>query len=474
MVGDTTTPRNFGPCGTVLDQDKTLLFRNADRYYTQFAGVEPPLIEALLVPFHVGGKAVGTVWAATHDDTRAFDAEDQRLLESLAMFAATAYQARLLITAQAKSNQGLQEADRRKSDFMAMLAHELRNPIAPIRNAVEILRRSGADETKVQLATEMMHRQVGQMVRLINDLIDITRISRGSIEVLRQPVALMSVVNQAAEAIRPICDHVGQVLDIFPPAQPIYVNADQARLAQVIGNLLHNASKFSARDANIRMTISEENERAVIRVKDFGIGLSIEQIPSIFAMFAQVDTSLMRTQDGLGIGLSLVRSLIELHEGTVEVTSAGLGQGSEFIIRMPMLADTPVETQPVAKTVAAPRKILIVDDNRDAAISLALLLKMIGHEVFIAHDGEEAIEAAAAIEPDAVLLDIGLPKLNGYEVARRIREQKRDRALRLIALTGWGQEEDRILAREAGFDAHMVKPVDIEVLSGLLVETAAS
>ena len=280
----------------MLDRNITLLFSNAHRYYTQFGGVLPLLVEGLLVPFHVLGQAVGTVWVIAHDESRKFDAEDQRLLESLATFAATAYQTRLSIAAQAKTNQDLQaeiaerqraeealrEADRRKSEFLALLAHELRNPLAPIRNAVEILRRSGGDEQKVRSATELMQRQVGQMVRLVDDLLDVSRISRGQIEVRREPVELASIVHSAVEAVRPLCASMNHELSVTLPPQPVYLNADPSRLAQVVGNLLNNACKFTEPGGRIRLTVEREGEEVLIRVQDTGIGIAAEQLPRIF------------------------------------------------------------------------------------------------------------------------------------------------------------------------------------------------
>lgn len=468
LIWNTTTPRDYGPCGTVLDRKSTLLFSNAHRYYTQFAGVQPLLVEGLLVPFYVNGEAVGTIWVVSHDDSRKFDAEDQRLLESLATFAATAYQAGVSLTALAK-------ADRRKSEFLAMLAHELRNPLAPIRNAVEILQRSAGNEHQVRPATEMMHRQIGLMVRLVDDLLDVNRISQGKIELRRQPVELASVVHHAVEASRPLCQSREHELTVTLPPKPMYLNADPARLAQVVGNLLNNACKFTERGGRIRLDVEREGKHAVIRVQDTGIGMAADQLHRIFEMFTQVDTSLERSRDGLGIGLTLVKELVEMHGGTVEARSAGVGQGSEFVVRLPVLSEPPpLPRQPSAAGSAAMvhRRILVVDDNTDAADSLAMLLRMSGHEVYTAHDGIQGVEAAAKYQPEVILLDIGLPKLDGYAAARRIRQQPQNAGVVLVALTGWGQEEDRRRSDEAGYDVHMVKPVDIAALSRLLAELA--
>jgi signal transduction histidine kinase/ActR/RegA family two-component response regulator len=486
LVWDTTTPRGDSPCGTVLDRNNTLLFCNAHCYYTQFAGVRPLPVEALLVPFHVVDQAVGTVWVVAHDETRQFDAEDKRLLESLAIFAAMAYQVRLSIAAQVKANEELQariaerlraedalrEADRNKSEFLAMLAHELRNPLAPVRNALEILRRSGDDQQNVKPVIQMMERQVAQMVRLVDDLLDMSRISRNKMELRKNAIELASVVHQAVEAARPLCASMAHELIVTLPPEPIYVKADAGRLAQVVGNLLNNACKFTEKGGRIQLTVGREDDQAVIRVQDTGIGIAREHLPDIFDMFVQGDTSLERARDGLGVGLTLVKTLVELHDGTVEANSAGVGKGSEFVVRLPLVsAARPTSPQaPVVKPVAMPvRRILVVDDNKDSADSLATLLKLMGHEVHTAHDGVEAVDTAAQVEPEVILLDIGLPRLNGYEAARRIREQRRTGStLTLVALSGWGQEEDRRRSEAAGFDAHLVKPVDLDALSNLL------
>ena len=322
-----------------------------------------------------------------------------------------------------------------------------------------------------------MQRQVGHMVRLVDDLLDVSRISRGKIELRKEPVELASVVNHAVEAVRPLCESMDHELTVTLPPKPTYLNADPTRLAQVVGNLLNNACKFTEKGGRIRLTVERDGKQAVIRVQDTGIGIAAEQLPRIFEMFTQVDTSLERSRDGLGIGLTLVKNLVEMHDGTVEARSAGVGQGSEFVVRLPLLSEPlpalPQQPSGVKPVATVQRRILVVDDNRDAAESLAMLLKLSGHEVHTAHDGLEAVEAAAKFQPDVILLDIGLPRLNGYEAARRIREQQRDKGLMLVALTGWGQEEDRRRSEEAGFDAHLVKPVDLAALSKLLVELDA-
>lgn len=315
-------------------------------------------------------------------------------------------------------------------------------------------------------------------VRLIDDLLDMSRISRGKIELKKERIELASVVHHAVEAIRPLCGGMGHELTLTVPPQPIFLNGDPTRLAQVVGNLLNNACKFTSRDGRIWLTVEREGPHAVIRVRDTGIGIAAEQLPDIFKMFTQVDTSLERSRGGLDIGLTLVKNPVEMHDGTVEACSPGVGKGTEFAVRLPVLTEPPMpppcEPTGVKQAARVKRRILVVDDNQDSAHSLALLLKLAGHEAHIANDGVEAVEAAAKFQPDVILLDIGLPKLNGYEAARRIREQRGEKGLVIVALTGWGQEEDRRRSEEAGFDAHMVKPMDHDALAKLLEELGAS
>ena len=371
----------------------------------------------------------------------------------------------------------LLEADRRKNEFLAMLAHELRNPLAPIRNALHIMRMTAGDERAVQTAAAMMERQVGQMVRLVDDLLDASRVSRGRIVLRKERIELAAAVNHAVEASRPLCESMSHRLELELPPRPIWVDADPTRLAQVVGNLLNNACKFTERGGCIRLSVEQDGKQAVIRVRDNGVGIAADELVRVFDLFVQVDTSLGRSVSGLGIGLTLVKSLVEVHGGSVHVLSAGIGQGSEFVVSLPMLAETLAAqlTEPVAgtPTIASARSILVVDDNRDAALSLATVLQLSGYTTHVAYDGAEAVQVAAAVRPDVMLLDIGLPKLDGYEVARKIRAQPWGEAMVLVALTGWGQEEDRRKSSEAGFDGHLVKPVDLDALMKLLAETLA-
>ncbi len=363
-------------------------------------------------------------------------------------------------------------ADRRKTEFLAMLAHELRNPLAPIRNAVQVLLLTNGSDSAARSASEMMERQVGQMVRLVDDLLDVSRISRGNIELRRGRVELSSVVHQAIEANRSLHDNMGHELTVTLQPSPIYLNADPTRLVQVVGNLLNNACKFTNKGGQISLTTKQEGEEAVIGVRDTGIGIAADQLPLIFDMFMQVDASLERSVSGLGIGLTLVKNLVELHGGTVTVHSAGVGAGSEFMVRLPLSPDLahlpPHEPNTNELPPLTARRILVVDDNRDSAESMAQLLTLMGNVTRTAYDGIEAIEAAATFSPALVLLDIGSPRLNGYEVARRIRKQWWSKGMLLVAVTGWAQEEDRQRSKEAGFDGHLVKPVDHTALTKIL------
>jgi CheY-like chemotaxis protein len=360
------------------------------------------------------------------------------------------------------------------------LAHELRNPLAPLRNALQIIRFSPDRQAREQART-LMERQLGQMVRLVDDLMDVSRITRGKVELRKERVELAKVVQQAVETSRPLVEQMGHDLTLDVPPAPIFVNGDLTRLAQVFANLLNNAAKFTERGGRISLRVEQQGSEAVVTVRDTGVGIPAPMLPRVFEMFTQVDRSLERTQGGLGIGLSLVKGLVEMHGGGVEVRSAGPGTGSEFVVILPVVLSQAgqqrgdeAERTPTAPTVR--RRILVADDNRDSAYSLALLLKIMGNDTQTAHDGLEVLEVAASFRPEVILLDIGMPKLNGYETARRIRQQPWGRDVLLVAQTGWGQEDDKRLSKEAGFDVHLVKPVDPraleKLLSGLQADTS--
>lgn len=373
-----------------------------------------------------------------------------------------------------ESHTQLADADRRKNEFLAMLAHEMRNPLAPIRNALEIMRRANHHSEATLSAIAMMERQVAQMVHLVDDLIDVNRITRGKIELRRTAVDLATILRQAVEVAQPICDQKGVLLTVDFPAEHVVLDADPLRLIQALGNLLHNACKFTGKGGNVWLDVRRDGDQVELRVRDSGIGISSDQLPRIFDLFVQGDLSLERSSGGLGIGLSLARNLVELHGGTVRASSAGRGRGSEFVLRLPIATALVSPDEPIAASAetptTAPRRVLVVDDNRDAAESLALLLQLNGHETRLAYDGLEAVDLSVQFRPEVVLLDIGLPKLNGYEVAARIRALAGGDATLLIALTGWGHDEERQRSAQAGFDGHLVKPVFPDTLLKLIAE----
>ena len=364
----------------------------------------------------------------------------------------------------------LRTADRRKDEFMAVLAHELRNPLAPIANTLEILRVEGVDPGTARELADVARRQVAHLVRLVDDLMESSRISRGIIELKREPLLLAAAVQAAVEIARPLVDERRHRLDIELPGQHLLVHGDRTRLTQVIANLLNNAAKYTPPGGRIALSAAREQGQAVLRVSDNGAGIEPHLLGWIFEMFTQADRSPERSRGGLGIGLSLVRQLVELHGGSVEARSEGRGRGSEFVVRLPLVpehAERPAAVERPRLTMR-PRRVLIADDNRDAARLLAVLLRAMGQEVRVAHDGVEALEQAAATRPDLVLMDLGMPRLSGYDAARRLRAEPWGHDLLLVALTGWGQESDRQRSREAGFDHHLVKPVSAETLQQLL------
>ena len=371
----------------------------------------------------------------------------------------------------------LQEQDQRKDEFLATLAHELRNPLAPIRTGLQVMHRVKSDQEATEKIRLMMERQVGQLVHLIDDLLDLSRISRGKIDLRKERIELVRAIEQAIEASRPSIEKAGHELLIEVPPEPIYVDADLTRLTQVFSNLLNNAAKFTERGGQVRLAVQLIGAEAVISVKDNGIGIPTNMLPHVFEMFTQVEGSLGRSQAGLGIGLSIVQRLVQMHGGLVDVRSDGPGSGSEFVVRLPVALSL-VRSGPVkeAKLVRPAKRlrILVVDDNVDAAETLAMFLADEGNETRTANDGLEALDVAATFEPDAILLDIGMPKMSGFEVCRRIRQQAWSTNTVVIALTGWGQDEDKRRTRDAGFNFHLVKPVLPEALEKLLAELLAA
>lgn len=371
------------------------------------------------------------------------------------------------------SEEQLREQDRRKDEFLATLAHELRNPLAPVRNGLRILKYGGNQE-QLNKVLDMMERQVSHMVRLIDDLMDVSRITRGRVELRKERVELRTVVDSALEASRPLIDSAGHSLTVSVPRR-LYLHADPTRMAQVIANLLNNAAKYTPEGGHISVTAEREGAGVIIRVKDTGLGIPADMLPRVFDMFTQVGRTLERSQGGLGIGLTLVRSLVELHGGTVDVESPGPDLGTTFTVRL-RLAEEDVQSGPHSEGRFEPQtegglRVLVVDDNIDGAESLALLLGMSGHQTRTAHNGPDALVSARAFQPDLIFLDIGLPGMDGYAVAERLRAEPGAHDTKppvLVALTGWGSESDRRRSKQAGFEHHLTKPVDAEQIQKLL------
>ena len=383
------------------------------------------------------------------------------------------------ITERKRAERALLDADRQKNEFLATLAHELRNPLAPIRNSLNILALTRGDDPAAERVQEMMERQVNHMVRLVDDLLEISRITTGKIELRLEPVEIASVIRNAVETSRPLIDAGRHQLAITLSPEPLTVEGDPVRLSQVVANLLNNAAKYTEPGGQIWITVSRDGRDVVISVRDTGIGIAAELLPHVLEMFTQADRDKKRPQDGLGIGLALVKRLVEMHGGGVVAKSDGEGRGSQFTVRLPLSQrqlPVPAEVPSVDRNqrLSSRQRILVVDDNQDAALSLGMLLKILGNEVEIARDGRSALQALETFRPSVVLLDIGMPDMSGYEVAHRMRDLPRFQDVTLVALTGWGQEEDRRRTREAGFDHHLVKPVNLDALQVLLSEVQCS
>ena len=372
--------------------------------------------------------------------------------------------------------EALRKADHRKDEFLAMLAHELRNPLAPIRNALQLLRMTSPEpRTEASHAYDIIERQVEYLVRLVDDLLDVSRITSGKIKLQKEIVDLAAIVSRAIEGARPLIDGRRHALEVTLPGDMLTVEADPVRLAQVLWNLLNNAAKYTPEGGRIWLTAMKEQGEAVVRIRDTGLGIPAEMLPKVFDLFTQMERTLARAEGGLGIGLTLVRRLTEMHNGRVEAFSKGPGQGSEFVVRLPVARDAGGAVKPGDSSRTGNRtalssgmRILVVDDNRDSADSLAMLLRLFGNDVRSVYDGRLALEVATAYRPDVVLLDIGLPGLDGLQVCRFLRKQAGTSLPFIIAMTGYGQEEDQRRSKEAGFNAHMVKPVDLETLQELL------
>jgi PAS domain S-box-containing protein len=419
-------------------------------------------------PLIAEGRLLGTLsFGSRRRD--AFDPDEIEFLQTISRYVTIASQRAQLVG-------HLRDTDRRKDEFLATLAHELRNPLAPIRNALQIMALAEDDAANEQ-ARSMMERQLVQMVRLIDDLLDVSRITIGKLQLRKERVDIASVLSNAVETARPLIDACGHTLHVSLSPSPVYLDADPLRLAQVFSNLLNNAAKYMDRGGRIDVEAEEKDGELRVTVRDTGRGIPAEALPRVFEMFAQVDRSLEHSHGGLGIGLTLARRLVELHGGRVEAHSEGVGRGTEMSVYL-AAAPAPVRTAGAARrklrTHAFQFRILVADDNIDAADSLALMLRMMGNEVRTVHDGAQAVDEAEAFRPDLALLDIGMPRISGYDVARRIRAERWGARMVLVALTGWGQDEDKRLAREAGFDHHFTKPVSPANLEKLLAELSSA
>ena len=437
----------------------------AYKRFGRHAPNHPPLRGWLAAPL-VGrdGRNIGLVQLSDRCEGE-FTEDDEAVIVQLAQMASVAIENARLV-------QDLRDADRRKDDFLALLAHELRNPLAPLRSGLQVMRLAGHSREPVEQARTMMERQLTQLVRIVDDLLDVSRVTRNKLELRTERVDLAAVVQSAVESSRPVVEERGHGLTVELPPEPVPLDADLTRLTQVFANLLNNSAKYTPPGGRIRLVAGRQAGEVVVAVQDTGIGIPEAALGRIFDMFSQVDRTLERTTGGLGIGLSLVKGLVEMHGGTVEARSDGEGKGSTFTVRLPVAEDRPHpvpqmsrngERRPVPK-----RRVLVVDDNRDSAESLAMLLRLTGNEVRTAHDGLEAVETAGTYRPELILMDVGMPKLNGLDATRRIREQPWGGGVVVVALTGWGQDGDRQRTTDAGCDGHLVKPVDPAALEELL------
>ena len=435
------------------------------------AGTRWPVEQVAMLPLVARDKTHGVLALALVPSDRHFGSAELELAADIASRVAMAMDNCLLF-------QEIQKGDQRKSEFLATLSHELRNPLAPMRNAIHALHLSGQWPAGAQELREMFDRQLGQLTHLVNDLLDVARISQGKIQLRTERTDLVAEINDALKSCHSAMEMAGHQLVVALPHEPVMVEGDRVRLQQIFENLLFNACKYTEPNGRIHVSLVSGTDEAVFTIRDSGVGIAPEMIPKIWDIFAQVDASPERTRQGLGIGLSLVKKLVALHGGSIEANSEGLGKGSEFVVRFPLVAaEMPQAASPGASAEdqapklavdAQARRILVIDDNVDAAESLQVLLGVFGHRVEIAHEGVTALQVVWTFKPDLVFLDIGLPGMNGYEVARRIRDEIGMKSVRLIALSGYGTESDQVRSREAGFARHLVKPVDPSALPDII------
>jgi signal transduction histidine kinase len=443
------------PCGTCLERGASQLYAFPGRHYA-YPGFQPAetVVEALVVPFPERTGLKGTIWVVAHSDRRRFDAEDDRLMRGLAAFTAAAVR--------------LREADRRRTDGLAALAHELRNPLTPVQTGMALLRAQRADADAFSRVATMMDGQIAQLARLVTDLKDVAQITHKGLELRRERLDLFDIVRNATESVRPSFERAGVRLAVDLPARPAMAHVDGVRVAQVLGNLLHNGLKYTPAGGGVWVTAALERDRVAITVTDTGRGIPAEHLPLIFDLFFRGDTGCA----GLGVGLTLARRLAEMHHGTLTAASDGPGRGSAFALALPLLPTDPAPLRAPetggAGTGGGGWRVLVVDDNAAGAEALAELLALQGHAVRTAFDGEAALREAEDFRPALVLMDLQMPRMDGYAAAAAMRARPWATKIVLVALTGWGGDADRRRAREAGFDRYLVKPVTVEALRGLL------
>jgi signal transduction histidine kinase/ActR/RegA family two-component response regulator len=461
-----TMSRDASPCGVCIEQDTTQLMHLPDRRFPALLN-EPRFVEALLVPFHVQGRAIGTVWVVAHTFDRHFDQEDQRLITGLARYASAGWQLW-------KARAAAEEASRRKDQFLAILSHELRNPLNALSTALAVGRVNAAQRDR---ALELAERQCGYLARLVDDVLDVARVTHGKIVLHRKAVSIRQVIGQAVENVRHWVEEHDHALSVSFPSEQLQVNGDPVRLVQIITNLLMNAAKYTQDGGRIDVAVERRGADLALSIRDTGIGITGAMLPHVFDLFAQSARTLDRAHGGMGIGLAVAKCLVELHGGRIEAHSDGPGRGAAFVVHLPVLPTLgrPPTPQCTRLCAAATRaRVLLVEDDLDVAEGMTMLLQLLGHEVRAVHDGIAALDEAGRTLPDVVLIDIGLPKLNGYEVAGRMRLVPGMHRAVLVALTGYGTTEDIERAFVAGFQHHLTKPVDLERVEALLLKIGTS